>query len=290
MAAAIYFDVDQFAYTKAIDKLLNKEFGTQILVKKFVGSQKSKMGALPEQIEGPHEKILCEKRKDEKDKVDFRINIEIMKDLRNPDIKHFIIASRDTDFITIAEEIHRHGKNFGILVIHTPKEKVSPKLKEVCDVILTVQDGRITQGHHKILKEKPIEFQDASTQTEAEVDPKYSTIDAYQMNVIMGWVNFNCKGYKNIAVEIDNMVKQVQQNSKEELIHYRAVSVNHTEPLLWPKEFQCRCNDTSPALHRGPERSPIFHLYQGGRIKQEVVGANLKALRKAIQAVYKVII
>lgn len=289
--ASVYFDIDQFAYTKAIDKLLHKEFGNQILMKKFVGSQKSKMGMLPEHIEGPYEKILCEKRSDEKDKVDFRISIEIMKDLQNPDIKYFIIASRDTDFITIAEEIHRQEKKFGVLVIHNPKEKVSPRLKEVCDIILTIQDGRVTQGKHSIKKEESAEIEEEKPKVEEKVvEPKYTFIEAYQMNVIMGWVNFNCKGYKNIAVEIDNMMKQVEQNSKQELIHYRAVSVNHTEPLFWPKEFHCRCNDSSSALHRGPERSPIFHLYQGGRIKQEVVGANLKALRKAIQAVYKVII
>jgi uncharacterized LabA/DUF88 family protein len=288
--AAVYFDIDQFGYTKEIHKLLMKEFGTMnVLIKKYVGSRKRDMGNLPEHIEGSYEKILCEKRGEEKDKVDFRINIEIMKDLRNPDIKYFIVASRDTDFVTIAEEIHRHGKNFGVLVIHNAKEKVSPKLKEVCDVILTIQDGRITQGYHRIKKEEPLEFREASTQTETEVEPKYTFMEAYQMNVILGWVNFNCKSYKNIAIEIDNIIKQVEQNSKEELIHYRAVSVNHTEPLFWPKEFHCRCNDNSP-LHRGPERSPIFHLYQGGKIKQEVVGANLKALRKAIQAVYKVII
>jgi uncharacterized LabA/DUF88 family protein len=288
--AAVYFDIDQFGYTKEIHKLLMKEFGTMnVLIKKYVGSRKRDMGNLPEHIEGSYEKILCEKRGEEKDKVDFRINIEIMKDLRNPDIKYFIVASRDTDFVTIAEEIHRHGKNFGVLVIHNAKEKVSPKLKEVCDVILTIQDGRITQGYHRIKKEEPLEFREASTQTETEVEPKYTFMEAYQMNVILGWVNFNCKGYKNIAVEIDNMLKQAQQNSKE-LLHYRAVSVNHTEPLLWPKEFHCKCNDISSLDHRGTERSPIFHLYQGGRIKQEVIGANLKALRKAIQAVYKVII
>ena len=290
MAAAVYFDLDQFGYTKAIHKLLMKEFGSMtIVMKKYVSSRKRDMGALPDDIEGPYEKILCEKKGEEKDKVDFRINIEIMKDLRNPDIKYFIIASRDTDFITIAEEVHRHGKNFGVLVIHNPKEKVSPKLKEVCDVILTIQDGRITQGYHKIKKELPLEFRDASTQTETEVEPKYTFVEAYQMNVVLAWVNFNCKSYKNIAIEIDNLMKQAQQNSKE-ILNYRAVSVTHTEPLLWPKEFHCRCNDISSLTTRGVERSPVFHLYRGGIIQEEVVGANLKALRKAIQAVYKVII
>ncbi len=37
MAAAVYFDLDQFVYTKAIHKLLMKEFGSMtILMKKYV--------------------------------------------------------------------------------------------------------------------------------------------------------------------------------------------------------------------------------------------------------------
>jgi uncharacterized LabA/DUF88 family protein len=290
--AAVYFDIDQFGYTKGIHKLLTREFGKMnIITKKYIGSKKSDMANLPEDIEGPHEKILCEKKtKDEKDKVDFRITIEIMKDLRNPAIKFFVIASRDTDFINIAEEVHRHGKSFGILLIHNLKEKLSPKLKEFCDMILTIQDGTITRGEHSIKKPKALEFHEMGTQTESEPEAKYSFIETYQYNMILGWINYNCRGYKNIAVELDTMMKQVKQNSKEQLISYHALQWNESNQLLSPSKFNCQCATFPSPLNKGPERCPIFHLYKGGVLKQEVVGANLKALRKAIALVYKVLI
>lgn len=288
--AAVYFDLDQFGYTKAIHKLLTKEFGKRdIQLLKFVGSRKQDFGNIPEEMGFPYEKFLCERKKDEKDKVDFRIVIEIMKDLRNPKINTFIIASRDTDFITIAEEVHKQGKNFGVLIIHG-KEKLSPLLKEFCDIILTIQDGTVTVGTRKVKKAEAIEYKETSIQTETDPEPKYSFIENYQYNMILAWINYNCRGYKNISVELDNMMKQVKQNSKDEIISYHALHWNESNQLLSPAKFNCHCVTFPDPFHKGPERCPIFHLYKGGKIQQEVVGANLKALRKAIGLVYKVIV
>jgi len=91
-------------------------------------------------------------------------------------------------------------------------------------------------------------------------------------------------------VELDNMMKQMKQNSKDVTLNYQAIHRDQSNLMFAPPQFSCQCGPFPNPMQKGPERCPIFHLYRGGTIKHEVVGANLKALRKAIGLVYKVII
>jgi hypothetical protein len=295
--AGIYFDLDQFKIQPDIHKILEREFRNMILVKKkYFGTQKE-IDTLPENISLPKETFVYERKADEENKNDFKIMAEVVKDLANPKMNWFIIATRDTDYIAHAEEIHKAGKNFGILVIENKEkskiEPISPKLIEVCDITMTIRCGNITRKYKKgIPKGLLRSVSEKAVQTESEPNHRYTWLEAPNTNIIVGWVNYNCKGYKKIALELDDLIEEAKTKSTFPFINYLPIQRDGYNFMLSPTKFSCDCKEGILAnpFARGPEACPIFHLYSEGRIQKEVIGANLHELRKAIRLVYKILV
>jgi hypothetical protein len=159
---------------------------------------------------------------------------------------------------------------------------------------MTLKDGEIEVEEIKkgktagLYAEEPAE-KEVGIQTDPIVT---SRLEQMQSNLILGWIDYNCKGYKGIAVEIDRLMKQVEQNQREirPPVIYHALHRDMSNQLFWPHKLRCDCVPPLSPFTKGPETCPIFHLYKGGRLEHEVVGANLKELRKAIQLVYKIIV
>jgi uncharacterized LabA/DUF88 family protein len=287
----VYYDMDNFGYSSKIHKQLTREFAKfYIIEQKFVGD-KRQLGVLKDEVDPRFVSVLCEKQEGHKDSTDFRITIEIMDDLKKKGRNFFVVASHDKDFIQIAKKVHESKKKFGVLVRN---QAVSPTLREHCDFILSLKDGEI---HVEEIKKGQTVGLYAQESAEKEVgvqtDPIVtSRLEQMQANLILGWIDYNCKGYKGIAVEIDRLMKQMEQNQKDisPPVTYQALHRDMSNQLFWPHKFRCGCAALADPFAKGPEACPIFHLYLGGRLEQEVVGANLKELRRAIKMVYKIIV
>jgi hypothetical protein len=222
---------------------------------------------------------------------------EVVKDLANPKMNWFIIATRDTDYIAHAEEIHKAGKNFGILVIEnkekTKIEPISPKLIEVCDITMTIRCGNITRKYKKGIQKGLLRsVSEKAVQTDPEPDYRYTWLEAPNTNIIVGWVNYDCKGYKKIALELDDLIEEAKTKATFPFINYLPIQRDGYNFMLSPTKFSCNCKGGILAnpFERGPEPCPIFHLYSEGRIQKEVIGANLHELRNAIRMVYKILV
>lgn len=153
-SVSLYFDLDQFHVNEKVHKVLEKDYKSMnIFSKKYFGD-KARIQKLPLFLSQPLEKIICEKDESHKEKnqLDFEIFYAISKDLlQNPDIGLFLVASRDSDFCTIAKKVKEAGKFFGMVIFEDiakkNNEKLSNKLKSVCDVICVIRNGNITKNY-----------------------------------------------------------------------------------------------------------------------------------------------
>ncbi len=294
--AGIYFDLDQFHIDEETHKILEREYKRMIIVKKKYFGTKEKIAALPKDISSPMETFPYKKKGEEQNKNDFKIMAEIVKDLANPWMNWFIVATRDTDFVAHADEVHKAGKNFGILLIENKDknriEQLSPILEEVCDMTMTIRCGNITTKIKKgIQKGERRTVRDIAVQTDAEPNHEYTWLEKPNTNMIVGWINYNCKGYKKIALELDDLIEEAKKKANFPFLNYLPIQRDGYNMMLGPSRFSCDCGTIpSPFRRKGAEPCPIFHLYSEGRIQKEVVGANLKELRKAIRFVYKILV
>ena len=288
--AGIYFDLDQFKIREEVHKVMEKDFqGLNILKKKYFG-RKQEIAELPKDISQPFETFSYELKADEGNKNDFKIMAEVVKDLANPKLKWFIMATRDTDYIAHAEEVHKANKYFGILLIEnkdkTKIEKLSPKLDEVCDVVMTIRNGNISTRYKKRIEKS----ERLGAQKDSLEEKRYSQIESPNTNLVVGWFDYNCKSYKKIALELDDMMETAKKNSSALPINYFPIHQDASNRMFSPRKLACHCGKPLAKVPRGPEWCPVFHLYLDGRIQKEVVGANLGELRKAIQLVYKILV
>jgi hypothetical protein len=294
--AGFYFDLDQFKIHEDVHKILEREFSRmRIVKKKYFGTQKH-IDELLQPISEPFEAIVYEKKDTEENKNDFKIMAEVVKDLANPTMGWYIIATRDTDYITHAEEVHKAGKNFGVLCIENKEKKkiepLSPKLESVCDVVMTIRCGNITRKYKKGIQKGLLRTScEKGVQTEPEPEYRYNWAEAPNTNLIVGWVNYNCKGYKKIALELDDLVEEAKKKAEFPFLNYVPIQRDGNNFMLSPRNFSCECSGGGfGKILKRPEPCPIFHLYSEGRIQKEVIGANLTELRKAIRLVYKILV
>ncbi len=287
--AGIYFDCDQFKVRDEVHKVMEKDFqGLNIIKKKYFGNKQT-IEDLPKDISQPMETFVYERKADEGNKNDFKIMAEVVKDLANPKLKWFIVATRDTDYIAHAEEVHKANKYFGILLIENKDkskvEKLSPKLEEVCDVVMTIRNGNITTRYKKNVQKS----ERMGAQKDTLEEKRYSHIEAPNTNLIVGWFDYNCKSYKKIALELDDIMETTKKSSVVP-VNYVPIHQDASNRMFSPRKLACHCMKPLAKVPRGPEWCPVFHLYLDGRIQKEVVGANLSDLRKAIQMVYKILV
>ena len=295
--AGIYFDLDQFHIDEDIHKILEREYKRMIIVKKKYFGTKEKIAALPKDISQPMETFSYKKKGEEQNNNDFKIMAELVKDLANPWMNWYIIATRDTDFVAHADEVHKAGKNFGILLIENKDknriEPLSPALEEVCDMTMTIRCGNITTKLKKgIPKGERRTVREIGVQTDPEPEHRYSWLERPNTNIIVGWVNYNCQGYKKIALELDELIDEAKKKSLFPFVNYVAIQRDGTNFMLSPHKFSCDCNGGMGRIlaRNRPEPCPIFHLYSEGRIQKEVVGADLEKLRSAIRLVYNILL
>ena len=289
--ATIYYDMDNFGYSTKLHKQLVRELAHyDIIGQKFIGDARQ-LKTIPGGVPTNHQLILCEKKEGFKDSTDFRITIEIMDDLKKKGHNYFIVASHDKDYIEIAKKIHASGKKFGIL----SRQAISPILKDHCDIVLLLKDGRILceekdKGKNKGLYTKEPTTKEVETQTEEQA---VSIVETYKSNLVLAWIDYNCKGYKRIAVDLDNMMKQMEQNAVDVSppLRFQALHRDMSNQLFWPPALSCDCaRIANPIGGKVPEQCPVFHLYRAGRVQCQVIGSNLKELRRAIKLEYNVVI
>jgi uncharacterized LabA/DUF88 family protein len=282
--ASIYFDLDQFGYKKKIHTLISEHFleKYKLLQKRFYASHKDKLNNVPKEIPSC-EIVLLEVKGGEKKKVDFKIMADIMKDLQNPQIQYFIIASHDTDFITHAEEIHTHGKYFGILWIDNQKQKLSENLKQQCDILLTIANGSLETTYKHSQLSLPLK-----TDPPKRLPVLYSNLEAWKANTILVWVNYKCKTYLKHALEIEDFLTKITKQSGKPLasVSYTILHRDESNVLFSPSVFHCTCSAIPDPFHKGPERCPVFQLYKQGYIEKQIVGLDLPTLKTAIETVY----
>ncbi len=289
--AGIYFDCDQFKVRDEVHKVMEKDFqGLNIIKKKYFGNKQT-IEDLPKDISQPMETFVYERKADEQNKNDFKIMAEMVKDLANPKLSWFIVATRDTDYIAHAEEVHKAKKNFGILLIENKDknkvEQLSPKLEEVCDVVMTIRNGNLSKKFRKGVDKSAL----LRSAEDSPEDKRYSHIESPNTNLIVGWFDYNCKSYKKIALELDELIEKAKKSSTPTLpLNYVPIHQDATNRMFSPRKLACHCMKPLAKVPRGPEWCPVFHLYLDGRIQKEVVGANLSDLRKAIQLVYKILV
>jgi hypothetical protein len=307
---AVYFDLDQFGY-RDVHRILEREFsGMGYVLKKFFGD-KERLANLPEDITAPYECIQYEKKKREEANVaDFMITIEISKDLQNPKINQFIVASRDTDYRFIGEAIQKAGRHFGILVIENKDKKkheeVSPLLQSMCDILYIIRCGNISKKCSKSMKKllvapaveevpvqtvAPIQREDVVIQSEPIKEVSYTHLQLTHANYILAWIDFNCKSYKKIALDIDQLIHIAKQKADWPYLHYIPIQRTAENYIFSPIHFACTCAKfTDPFLSRlrEGEHCPVFHLYKEGKIQCEVLGPDLQKLQEAIWNVYKI--
>lgn len=306
---AIYYDMDQFGTKENVHKALQEEFKSlNISLQKYVGSEKN-LSNLPKFIPDD-QKIDISENKKKKNAVDHEIMLQLMEDnIRDPTITHFIIASRDTDFIRISKTIHMLGKQFGVLYLENKKEAISELLFKECHVLWRFKDKKITQlqGMKKKLDLPPPTTRiptPFATQPLAPAKPPSPLLlpkaaiaaqpkrllffEKYSPNIVFVWMDFRCKSYKEIAVQLDDLIEEYR-NEKPLFplpLHFELIQRDQQNYFLGPHALNCICGKI-PSPFRGEEdKCPVFLFYKNSELVEQVVGPDLKRLREVLDKTY----
>ncbi len=306
---AIYYDMDQFGTKENVHKALQEEFKSlNISLQKYVGTDKN-LNNLPKFIPD-EQKIDISENKKKKNAVDHEIMLQLMEDnIRDPTITHFIIASRDTDFIRISKTIHMLGKQFGVLYLDNKKEAISELLFKECHILWRFKDKKITQIQG--LKKKPdtpppVVRVQTPFSAPPPLPPKPPSplllpkpaaipqpkrllfFEKYSPNIVLIWMDFRCKSYKEIAVQLDDLIEEYR-NEKPLFplpLHFELIQRDQQNYFLGPHALNCICGKIPSPFRESEDKCPVFLFYKNSELVEQVVGPDLKRVREVLDKTY----